>query len=539
MEKKSDFFKSIIDSESVIKDAHINQTRLLNSMMFCKKYDLTLKIIENIDLSKATGILGKISNYYEPIAVYLSTPKKENIGLFGIEFATDPIARFLNRFSSKEEQIMYLLAGYFLNQKMLELDKKTSIMSDKPMDEEIHELLENNKEYFDDTFMDDKLLLAYFSRINDVYHEIQSSEEYKLKNKINLLKVIESSTTNTLEIMDSKIYSVNQLIDFYKTNIMLNEDCKNIFLDVFAGFIKDKRPDFLLFIETYKSELLFNILKKLSPTIKTNLKMTALFDYNYCNKKEVLLKDITHSCITVYKKLIDSDVLDNARIELDEFNSLFGPTDIDILALSILAIFNCPDKIRSESIINKVSENIEELKEQLKFDEIKLLLNKMVGFEVDTKSIEEAIILIEAIEQFYKIVHKRMLLKKYDNNNKAPRQYEEASLTLQTQLRRSGRFELANMIAKEKYIKADTISSFAGKWKNYWSHRINKLSGSDIKRTTSIMTKIDKKVKAVVHQQMEKNKKMTDSLLDEKKVTICRSKNIDYLHIINDMNNNQ
>ena len=261
--------------------------------------------------------------------------------------------------------------------------------------------------------------------------------------------------------------------------------------------------------------------------------MTALLEYDVCNPKEVALKDITEASAIVYNKLLKSNILDSVEEEIRVLKSLFE-NDYDVIALAILSRFHCDDSKRQRNIIDKVASTINKIQDENNLEKTRNLLYDYLGFDIDIKSDKEGYLLIEAIDQYYESIHKKMLLARYDNSNKMESTYKEAKLTLEISLRRSGRFELADQIAKEEYIKPYTIKSFSLQWKEYWVHRINKLAGADKKRTEKLMNKVEKRVNSIVTQNTtftkdEKEKQKNKSKLDH--LLLCQQQNISYLDI--------
>jgi len=518
----------------------VKQRNLLKGMNFCKTHNIVHKVIADFNGLELNQFLFEISNFYEPIAEYLKSKKeldkshKQTLGIFGVEFQTDDIAKFLNGLTQIRDKVLYIIAGYIISKYIDKLEDFSKNILDEQLSGKFTEIISTVDEQMEGSITDNYLLQSYLSEISDLYKEYKFSDEYKQEVfYLDIEEVVKKSGVNLDDL------SNQELVDYYMNKIY-NKDDENATNTYFAfsDFLEKKGFKFINELKMYLLSIQEVVTKGVENKIINALKMTELKEYDYCNKKEVAIIDIVESCMVVYEKFHQSTLFDKYKDEIDLLNS-FSSQHIDMLEFSILMIFECSDNDRVVKITKEVKRKVFHFKEKIMFDHAVEMIKKLTGEIIDIKSIEEGTMLIEAINQFYKMVHERMLSVKNENSSKYVEQYENASLKLQTFFRQTGRFEMAEKLEREIFIMPDTIDSLATRWKEYWSNRINKLSGADIKRTTSLMNNLERNVKKTLIQREKDVKERTGkdkrSKKNSDKSKICASKNIHFLTLVEDI----
>ncbi len=517
--------KLLPSKEIMILDQKNKRANLLLSMQFIQKYELVDNFAKYlIDRKTEKMILYKISNFYEPIAMYFEKPKKENLGLFGIEFDKDDLSIFLNSLGTDRERLRLLITGYILNDMLQKIDKQSEKVLGEPIDLTITKLLlKVDKKINDIDLASEKIWLAYFNRLNAIYLLIKKEHEYPnelCKNvKSFVLRHNDTASAVSDEAEDNIDDLANSVLEYIAKN---DDDVKDVFGCIYKIF-NTLDDAFSEEIDTLLNAKLWSLINSIERESSSTL-YKLFTPRDPCNRKDIEAKEVAKLFIRARKTMLEKSVFEKYSDDL-LLLSKFGNGEKEVIESTLLAYFKCkPD--RMTTLQREIAQAVEKDDKRSIIKNMESAICKLLGEgKIGIESEEEGLLLMEAIEQFLETVRKRIILHKNENRPQMEKQFNNAKETLEIFLRRSGRFDIADRIHNEDYIKPDTIKEYALRWKEYWRHRINKLRGANTKRTQDILTGIEKRIRIIVEK--EQTKKGVDQST-KKKLNICISQNVPY-----------
>jgi len=500
------------------------RANLLLSMQFIQKYGLVNNFTKYFDVETSEKILFKISNFYEPVAMYLEKSNKSNLGLFGIEFDKDDLSIFLNSLGTDKERLPLLISGYILNGILKYIDDQSEELLGETIDIIISQhMTEVDKKINDIDLASEKIWLAYFNQLNTFYSKHKKREEHnsavckKVKSFVYRQNDTENAITDEAENNIDDL--ANSVLEYLAKN---NDDVEDVFGCIYKIF-NTLDDAFSEEVDTLLNAKLLSLIKTTErETSNTLHKLFGLRDP--CNAKDIGAKDVAKLFIEARKIMLKKSVFEKYSDDLLLF-SKFNISEKEVIESALLAYFNCtPD--RMDTLGREIDQAVEKDNKRSVIEKIKQEISKLLGGEqIDILSKEEGFLLIEAIEQFLKTVRERVILHKNENSSQMEKQFNNAKDRMELFLIQSGRFDLADKIHNETYIKPDTIKNYALRWKEYWKHRINKHSSADTKRTRDILTTIEKRIRTIVEKEQTRMKVDTST---KRELNICASKNVPF-----------
>lgn len=530
------------------------RAELLLSMQFIQKYgffDNFAKFI--IDRKVPETILYEIAEFYEPIAMYLEKPKKRNLGIFGIEFDKDDLSIFLNSIGTDKERLILLITGHIINNRLLEIDQQLEKVLREPNDLTIVEHLLKVDENINSAILDsektgepndllsvkhllkvdkdtngsildpEKIWLAYFYHLNARYVQIKKKREYVSELCENIKSFVRRHNDTENEVSDEAENDIGDLANSVLEYLGKNNDNAKDVLECIYKIFNTLDDAFLEEVDTLLDAKLFPFIRT-TEREASNILHKLLAFRDPCNTKEIGAKEVAELFIDARETMLEKSIFEKYSEDSLLF-SKFDTSEKKIIESALFAYFKCtPD--RMTTLEKEIVQAIEKDDERSIIENMESAISKLLGEgAIEIKSEREGLLLLEAIEQFLKTVREKIILPKNENSSEMEKQFNHAKDTLEIFLRRSGRFDLADRIHNEDYIKPDTIKNYALRWKEYWKYRINKLSGANTRRTQNILTGIEKRVRAIVEKE-QTNMGVDPST--KKKLNMCVSQNIPY-----------
>ena len=384
-------------------------------------------------------------------------------------------------------------------------------------------MLKVDKTINDIDLASEKIWLAYFNRLNAIYLQIKKEHGYPNELCENVKSFVLRHNDTASAVSDEAEKNIddiaNSVLEYIAKN---NDDVRDVFDCIYKIF--SIVPETFLKKLDVLYDAKFLSLSEATEREASNTLHNLFGLSDPCNAKDLEAKKVAKFFIRARKTMLEKSVFEKYSDDLLLLR-VFDNGEKEIIGSALLAYFKCtPD--RMTTLERAIGEAIEKDDKRSIIENMESSISKLLGGKhIEIKSEKEGLLLLEAIEQFLKTVREKIILHKNENSPQMETQFNTAKETLEIFLRRSGRFDLANRIHNEDYIKPDTIKEYALRWKEYWRHRINKLSGADTKRTQNILTGIEKRIRIIVEK--EQPKKGLDQST-KKKLNICISQNVPY-----------